>query len=243
MHIRNALKDIGLSEKEADTYLALLKIGEGNISDIAKTVSIPRTTIYLILKSLQKRGLINFYLKKKRKYFVAENPDKLLYLVKRQEQNLEEIIPQIKAHHYSSVVKPRIKFFEGKEGVKTIFNDILDEKRPFLAITSIDDMETIARDYFEEFVHQRIRQNLKVKLLTNKTEESTRFKAADTKEIRETRFVPKEYAFHTANYIYGNKFAIMLLKDYPVAILIEDEAVAKTAEMQFEIMWKAAPTS
>lgn len=240
MRTQNALRTIGLNEKEAHVYLVLLRAGEGMISDIAKASSLPRTSTYLVLKSLQKRGLAGFYLKKKRRYFIVENPDKLLLLARRQQQTIEEIIPSLKAHYSASAIQPRIKFFEGREGVRKVFHEILEEKRPFCAITSIDDMHTIARDYFEEFIRRRIAQNLKVQLLTNKSEESLRLQRTDGEELRETRFVPEEHAFHTANYIYGNKFAIILLKEYPMAILIEDEAVAKTARMQFEIIWAKA---
>src|SRR3989344_3284922 len=235
MQIQNALQSIGLNEKEAHVYLALLHMGEGTISDIAKAASMPRATVYLVLKSLQKKEFTGFYLKRKRRYFMAENPDKLLQISQRQQQEVEDVIPRLKAHYTASKTQPRIKFFEGKEGVRKVFHEILEEKRPLCAITSIDDMQTLARDYFKEFIRRRIAQNLKVQLLTNKSEASLRLQKTDGGELRETRFVPETYSFHTANYIYGNKFAIVLLKDYPMAILIEDEAVAKTARMQFDL--------
>lgn len=104
-------------------------------------------------------------------------------------------------------------------------------------------MGWIAHSHFKEFIHKRIRQNLKVQLLTNRTEAALRLKATDAQELRETRFVPKEYNFHTAEYIFGGSVAIISLKQNPpTALLIEDPDIARTHIMHFELLWKQALT-
>ena len=102
----------------------------------------------------------------------------------------------------------------------------------------------MAQDYFQEFVHRRVESRLPVKLLTNRTPASIRTKSLDTKELRETRFVPEKYRFHTANYILDDTIAILSLKhESPAALIIEDPEIAKTQAMYFELLWTLASTN
>ena len=53
------LEEIGLSEKEAKIYLALLQVDSALISDLAEKTKINRTTVYPVLESLAKKGLVS----------------------------------------------------------------------------------------------------------------------------------------------------------------------------------------
>lgn len=61
------LKLLGLSDYEAQVYLALLKAGRVRVRDLVPLVSVPRAQIYGTLKSLCRRGLCK------------ENPGQFLY--------------------------------------------------------------------------------------------------------------------------------------------------------------------
>ena len=53
------LEEIGLSEKEAKIYLALLQVDRDTIQDLATKTGINRTTVYPVLETLQKKGLVS----------------------------------------------------------------------------------------------------------------------------------------------------------------------------------------
>jgi len=46
----NELEKLGLNEKEARVYLALLELGESNIQGLSAKSSVKRTTVYDILE-------------------------------------------------------------------------------------------------------------------------------------------------------------------------------------------------
>ncbi len=52
------LQSFGLTQYEAKTYLALLRLGRSNAYKISKTAGIPRTRIYDILDTLAERGVV-----------------------------------------------------------------------------------------------------------------------------------------------------------------------------------------
>ncbi|OGZ08694.1 MAG: hypothetical protein A3D65_01290 [Candidatus Lloydbacteria bacterium RIFCSPHIGHO2_02_FULL_50_13] len=53
---KNALRGIGLSEKEARILLSLFEKGSMTVSDLARVVSLPRTTVAFVLDELKVRG-------------------------------------------------------------------------------------------------------------------------------------------------------------------------------------------
>ncbi|MBD3360629.1 hypothetical protein GF366_02380 [Candidatus Peregrinibacteria bacterium] len=75
--IQKILTEIGLSEKETQVYLALLQLEHTTVQWIAKKTNLNRTTIYDILESLQKKGLVRFYVKDKTRYYIAAEPERL----------------------------------------------------------------------------------------------------------------------------------------------------------------------
>ncbi|MDP2917995.1 MAG: helix-turn-helix domain-containing protein, partial [bacterium] len=59
MLTQKQLTNLGLSDKEAACYLALLELGPSTVSEIAGLAKINRTTGYDILESLANYGLIS----------------------------------------------------------------------------------------------------------------------------------------------------------------------------------------
>ena len=75
INIIDSLKDMGLSENEAKTYLALLRMGPSNASGIVQKTNIHRINIYDILNRLQDKGLVSYVFNGKRKQYEASSPE------------------------------------------------------------------------------------------------------------------------------------------------------------------------
>ena len=80
------LNKLGFSDKSAKVYLALLQLGPSSVRKLAEFCELNRGTTYDTLKWLQEKGIVTFYQKETKQYFVAENPEKLLNLAKNQER-------------------------------------------------------------------------------------------------------------------------------------------------------------
>ena len=118
------LQEIGLNEKEAAVYLALLQYDNAAVIDLAKKTSINRSTTYTVLESLAKKGLVSETTVGKKTRYQAESPERLETFVERQKVVLEEhskrlkdIIPQIKSVQRETGEKPIVKYFEGRQGI------------------------------------------------------------------------------------------------------------------------------
>lgn len=97
MQVQKIIEDLGYSPNEAKVYLATLGLGEAHISDIATKVKLPRTSTQVIVDKLHKDGLLNFYVQRRYKYWVAEKPERLLESIKKREEAVREALPALTA--------------------------------------------------------------------------------------------------------------------------------------------------
>jgi sugar-specific transcriptional regulator TrmB len=129
------LQDLGLSDKEATLYVTMLGMDNASVLDLSKKTKINRTTIYLVLGSLMKKGLASEVQIDKKVHYQAESPERLETYVERQKIVLEEqskrvkdLIPQLKSVERESGERPVVKYFEGRDGVLSSMQDFFDTK-------------------------------------------------------------------------------------------------------------------
>src|ERR1700689_5744541 len=102
------LQDIGLSEKEARVYLASLELGRTTAEKLAKHAKVNRSTTYVQIESLMKKGLMSTYEEDKKTYFAPESPELLKRLLSKQRDEL-----QSKERDLSSILPALLQQFEG----------------------------------------------------------------------------------------------------------------------------------
>ena len=89
--IDQLLRDIGLSEKEATMYIALLRYGRQTISLLARKTSFNRGTAYVILHQLLEKGLAKKSSKGKVQYFAPLDPASLLSYLDTKKSRLNRV--------------------------------------------------------------------------------------------------------------------------------------------------------
>src|SRR3989339_1200537 len=150
--VSRELLRIGLSLKEARVYIAALECGSAPVQDIAKRAGVNRPTSYVIISSLIEKGLMSSVERDGRKFFVAESPDRLRQLVRREEARIDEmrealgkIMPELGVLVMHAPERPRVRFYEGFEGLEAMrgefFKDRQDEE--LCLISSADDYHKI----------------------------------------------------------------------------------------------------
>jgi sugar-specific transcriptional regulator TrmB len=85
----NYLKNLGLSEKEIKIYLNLLENGILSVRGLAQVSGLNRGSVYDILKNLQEKGLVSYFHKDTKQNFIAENPEKILNILKDKEEEFK----------------------------------------------------------------------------------------------------------------------------------------------------------
>ncbi|NNM83720.1 hypothetical protein HKL94_00665 [Candidatus Parcubacteria bacterium] len=238
MNVQKAIEQLGYTHAEAKVYLATLELGESHVSDIAQKVSRPVSSVQVIVNKLHKDGLINFYVRKRYKYWVAENPTRLIAKLHERESSVRSVMPQLEALRHSGEQKPRIKIFEGVEEIRLLYADMLDTKTHILGIVPWDNwVRLMGRGFMEDFIEKRIKHNLRMRLLISNTPVAAELRSRDASELRKTSYLPDDIHVETTMLLYGAKTVIVSLSSLPTAVLIEDAGVNKTFSMFFEELW------
>lgn len=86
--IARQLLDYGLSEKEANIYLALLRSGKARAGEIARKLQINRMIVYRVLTKLQERELVRATVEKPMKFIPVPLEKALDLLIKESESKL-----------------------------------------------------------------------------------------------------------------------------------------------------------
>src|SRR3989344_4167761 len=131
--ITQTLQKLGLEEQEVKTYLALLDLGESTATKLAERTRLGRVHMYQIVNRLIERGLSSYIVKNNVKYFSASDPEILLKDIQQKEQELQKILPELKARQKKPVPETKVEIYRAREGINTIFKMILkDEKQYFI---------------------------------------------------------------------------------------------------------------
>ena len=130
--LREKLREFGFSEKEAAVYLALMEIGSAIASDIAKKSKLNRSTTYVILDMLTKRGLVSMVDRDGIQLYHAAPPEQLVqYLQSMAKQyagladTAKNLLPEFKSARKESAPAPKFQLFQGSEGIRSVYEDTL----------------------------------------------------------------------------------------------------------------------
>lgn len=236
---------LGLADKEARVYLALLTMGKGTADQIAQETKLNRSTTYVQLKQLLELGLVSTFKEGKKTMFASETPNNLDRLLEKQILALESkktqvanIIPEL-LNVFSTVGnRPVIRIFEGKEGLASMRSEVLRiRQREFCVITSVDEMaKNFSVKELQNFSNERARRGLKSYVLYNVTGDDIIPLAP-----QELRRLPREdFPFSADIYIYGNKVSFAMTKDHIVGVVIESASLAESMRSVFWLAWERA---
>lgn len=241
--VRKILQTLGLSREEADIYLAGLELGESTVQNLAKKAGVKRPTAYKILEKLIGNGMFYQTLKGKKRFFNAENPDRMKSSLKQKEVELNKILPELRSVYNTSETKPKIKFYEGVAGAISVYEDTLNSTEKggeILNYTSIKKLfEIFPKDYANEYFKKRVEKNITVKVIALDSEESREWKKNATKEKREIFLVHEsQNSFLGDTEIYGDKVALISYKENFMAIVMESKEIANMQRFIFNLAWK-----
>jgi predicted transcriptional regulator len=236
------LQEIGLSDKEALVYLALLQVDNDSVLDLAKKTKINRTTIYPVLESLSKKGLISEIKIDKKVRFQAEPPERLETFVERQKvvlderaSRLKDIVPQLKSVQREIGERPVVKYFEGREGIISSMeeffgNQNLEEGTQYI-LFSRDLIEEVFTDKErEKFRNIRKSNSIKAKAIYTYTHGELPPQIGDTA----IRVDEKKYPITCDISIYKDQVRISILGKPLSSILIKSNDFARTFQSLIE---------
>jgi sugar-specific transcriptional regulator TrmB len=247
--MQQLLEKLGLSPKEASVYVALLELAEDTVQNIARKSGVNRATTYVILEKLMRYGLASQVKKGKKTYFVAEDPRELGNILSAQQQEVEarrrlldDSLNQFTAVYNARQGKPAVRYFEGVDGLLALdryrLRDIADE---ILFVSPFDLLEKRFSKRRQESLEERVKAKIPSRVIYTH-EKGPIDEAENTRMLRNAIFIPKDKLPIDCSISilpWGIKL-YQLEAPEPYGIMIEDEAMARTLKVIFDLAWKGA---
>jgi len=243
---------MGFSDKKARVYLALLQHGEMSAAEVAKKTKILRTTVYDILKDLMKSGFVAVANDKgEKRKFIAEGPERLVDFVDGQAQKisdqkkvleekqeeLKDLIPQLKSLSDEVIGKPKVQFYDGAKGLVEALNFCLISKQPIMIYGSIEAWNRWMPDHFQWFVGEIDKRRIEVRQVDQKTISKLRGEEENVAGGWPIRFLPVGFNLPGFSLIYGEKVLLASFQR-PMATIFEDREYAANQKTVFELFWQ-----
>lgn len=240
METKQLLAKIGLKHPEDKIYLYLLKTPRATVADIARHTNLYRPRVYKSLPELIAKNLVVKVRFGKRTMYTAEDPKTLAALIDELKEELHNNLPELNRLYESNQKKPVIRFFEGKEGIRHIYDTMIRASKKGDATYRYEsprDYKAIGSYYPNSYRRRATGPNGEIEkyVITNQdTQERRRLRLN-----RHSKAVPASYDsfdYNITQLIYKNKVAFIDF-DSETATLIENQRFADFQLKLFKLLF------
>lgn len=248
--VKNFLLDFGLTDKEITVYTTLLKTGPNTIMNLARETGIKRSTTHNTVEELIKKGLVSQTNYGERRMVIAEDPDKLKFLMEQKKwdiNKLEKNLPEIIGNIYQSVPTARentlveAKYYQGIKGVMSIYEEALRSKE-LRSYVSIEKLHKIFPENLDLFVEaQKKNKDLKIwEIIEDSPQTREITKVTSLSERYQFKFLPTGMDLTTADtMLYDGKIGIINAdQNNPTGIILNNKDYYQNSVTLFDLLWK-----
>ncbi|MFA5023092.1 MAG: helix-turn-helix domain-containing protein [Candidatus Paceibacterota bacterium] len=247
-----AFNQIGLGPTHQEIYLVLLEMGAMPAGEIAKRLDLPRSTIYGLLEEMVDKGVIVQSQKWSIKVWQIISPEKISGLISDKikslsqiKTGLETVLPKLIAKNAGKLTSPRFTYYEGREGIKQIFKDVIMYRDieteclwPYKDMMEVIDMKFLV----ENNQIERIKRNISLRVIwpKNKVVDVKKYPHLGVSEefLRETRIAPASVDISMGYWAYANKVAFISSKRESFGFIVESMDLRQLIKAQFDELWK-----
>ena len=236
VELTKKLEEAGLSSKEALVYISLLKNSPISGGDLAKLLNMDRTHTYNILRNLINKGLAGHIVKEKTTLFQATSPKNLLNEIKKKEQTIQDVLPDLLKIEKTKAKPSVVKILEGKSGLRTIIRTLLESKAKEILVFGGTGKSYDALKYEIHHAAKKTAQlKMEGKIITSEGLRGHKFTKLKNFEIRYIEEITP-----SSTMIFGNFVSINIFDEKPFVIVIESKSIAESYKAYFMHLWKTA---
>jgi sugar-specific transcriptional regulator TrmB len=239
------LKELALPLPSRRVYLFLAEHGASSARLIAERLSLPRPSVYDHVGPLIEAGVVALLEQDGKMVFAVSGVDDLVRLVKEREQRVSTLAKTLLSERDTLIkniesVEPKIKFYEGKDGLRQLLSDFLwSGAMEIVSVWPYHEMlRVLGEETLEEFNRKRIRQKISLRTVwTDRPKGKERiWKGGDFKVER--RFAPRGFAPEMGYTLYGDKVAFIASHEELYGFIVHSKDFARLQKAQFELLWK-----
>lgn len=250
--IETILEEIGIPESATKIYVTLLREGDATARTLSLRTGITRTSVYDQLRMLRSKSLIVEREIEGRTLFAVSGTRQLSMLLdERVEQltkkrnSLDSILESLVTRRQTA--QPRIRFFEGDDGVRQLLKDILwyDDITLHVYWSYEDTLRFLGSEFLLWFNERRKKRRISIRTIWGTDPKADRGRESifdDGADVKRRYFAGRNRS-SMSSIIYGNKVAFISSSKEAFGFIVESEEFVQLHNMQFELLWEASKES
>lgn len=241
---------LGLAEKEAALYDTLLTHGQMPAATLEKISGLKKNT-YILLKNLERRGLVQKVVIEGRSHYQVGSPDQLQVYAREQEKRvgetkalLTEMLPELQKNYREVVGRPVVQYYSGLEGLRKVFDEVYAEGKN--EVLSCVGNEAPDPKFYEEIINKykplRVRNEIFARTISPDSPRARELKKTEGQDLKEKFLVdPKKYPMPAEFDSWDDQLALMSFArgDFS-AVLIRHPDLAKTMQSLLRLAMDSA---
>lgn len=237
---RQLFVSLGLSDKESVLYDTLLQHGQLPAARLEKMSGLKKNT-YVLLKRLERRGLVQKMIKEGKSNYIAGSPKQLQVYAQEQAERvvetkslLSEMLPALEQEYKTTVGRPVVQYYSGLTGLRSVFDEVYAEGKD--EVLSCIGNEAPDPQFHEEIINKykplRVKNNIFARTISPDSPRARELKKTEGADLKEKFLVdPKKYPMPAEFDTWGDSIALMSFArgDFS-AVLIQHPDLAKTMQ-------------
>lgn len=234
----------GLTENEAEVYTGLLRLGPSAALEVAKTTDIKRATVYLTLESLQEKGFVHVEYAGLKRKFVAASPEIFEEKLAALKTTYYKSLPELLSLHKLKGSTGLIKYYEGLDGLKSLYETTLRELRtndPYYIITKQENWYDLDAEWFEHFIERRSKRKLDTRIIFQESERAHRNISLQHALNQKVKILTGPTTYTSDVIICPQRYVVHSLTPPITAVSIENKDIVETQIQIFLSLWDSLP--
>ena len=242
LQIEQSLRMLGFSRHEITVLIYLFRNKRADSKTICQETAIVYSMVQTILGSLSRRNIIippkaggNYYTFAGEKYFfewLQEEKQRHTKIYEEAESDIKTFFQVTKQETWH----PEVLYYEGKEGIKEIYEDMLAEGENIYCWTDSSVMYELLEDYIPHWVKEREQKKIKSYAIMPKNKINLEHQKS-RKDYLVCKLVER-MGFEGQIRIYGNKVALMTFSQgKAVGFVFKGNLFSKLFKSVFDGFW------
>jgi|GEM_PF-1304970 len=241
--LRN-LEQIGLTDKQARVYLALLTLESSTAYEIAQHCEVKKPTVYVILEELRQKGLVLKVPHAKKALFAAKDISEYLAEQRGKLNAVQSMLPRLLA--LGSADKPKVYFFSGMRGFTEAMNykfDSMRGKTYYSFYGNSQDADRRVVELFNRWTPDAVAADISFRIVMPKTQVLTddypELQALnEKKDHTEIKYLTEYDQSSNLSIEIAETFVRIDDSKSVTATIIDDKATAEAMRHIFNIVWQ-----